>query len=409
MNFSSLRRDFPILKNLASSRKPFVYLDSAATSQKPASVIRAEIDWYERKNANIHRGTFALADLATQTYENVRALVAKFIKAPTAESIVFTKGTTESINLVAHAWGKRNLMRGNMILLTEMEHHANLIPWQLLAREKGLRLRFWPIDQQGHLKNSVFPGILRGVRLLSLTHVSNVLGTINPVEEIGRACRKRRIPFLVDAAQSVPHLPIDLRRIDPDFFAFSGHKMLGPTGVGVLYLKPSRVAEMTPYQTGGEMIEEVYWTKFTFKPAPWKFEAGTQALAQVAGLAAAIQYLEKLGMKNVRRHEQSLLRYAYEKLVRFPEIFICGPKPAERSSVISFQVRHMHAHDVATLLDGKGICVRAGHHCCQPLHRKLGLPATTRLSVSVYTTRREIDYFIASLKEIIKQWSFPTA
>ncbi|MFA5107535.1 MAG: SufS family cysteine desulfurase [Patescibacteria group bacterium] len=408
MNFTRYRKDFPILTKAKTGRKPFVYLDSAATSQKPAAVIRAEQDWYEQKNANPHRGTYALADVATGAYERVRTTVAKFIHASSPETIVFTRGTTEGINLVVQAWAKKNLRRGDTVLLTEMEHHANIVPWQLLAQEKGLTLKYWPIDRQGKLALKNFPALLRGVRFLSLVHVSNVLGTINPVEKIVRAAHRRNIPVLIDAAQSVPHLPVNLKAIDPDFFAFSSHKMLGPTGVGVLYIKKGRDLEMTPYQAGGDMIEEVHWTHSTFKPAPWKFEAGTQALAQVAGLGAAIEYLEKIGIKNIRRHEQSLVAHAYRRLSRLPQVRICGPDPRFRSGAISFQVTNMHPHDLATLFDNYGICVRAGHHCAQLLHRKLKLPATTRISVSVYNTKKEIDYFISTLKAILRQWSRPT-
>lgn len=408
MNFARYRKDFPILTKAKNGRRPFVYLDSAATSQKPLAVIRAEQDWYERKNANPHRGTYALADVATEAFERVRTTVAQFIHASGPETIVFTRGTTESINLVVHAWARKNLRRGDTVLLTEMEHHANIVPWQLLAQDLGLRIKYWPIDRRGQLKMTNFPALLRGVSFLSLVHVSNVLGTINPVEKIVRAAHRRNIPVLIDAAQSVPHLPINLRVIDPDFFAFSSHKMLGPTGVGVLYIKKGRDLEMTPYQAGGDMIEEVNWAQSTFKPAPWKFEAGTQALAQVAGLGAAIEYLEKIGLNNIRRHEQALLTHAYRRLSRLPQVNICGPEPRFRSGAISFQVMNMHPHDLATLFDNYGICVRAGHHCAQLLHRKLNLPATTRLSVALYNTRKEIDYFISSLKEILRQWSRPT-
>ena len=397
------KKDFPIF----SQHRKLVYLDSAATSQKPKAVIAAITDWYQNSNANVHRGAYRLAEEATALYEQGRARVANFIKAPEPESIIFTKGTTEAINLVAQSWAKYNLKKGEVILLTEMEHHSNIVPWQLLAQEKGLKLRYWPIDRQGQLTRPD-KNLFGGVKLLALTQISNVLGTINPVAQIIQQAHRRGIKVLVDAAQSAPHLPINVKQIDPDFLAFSSHKMLGPTGLGVLYVKKERLTEMRPYQGGGEMIKEVSRDTATYKAAPWKFEAGTQPLAQVIGLVAAINYLQKIGLKKIWQHDQELTRYAYKKLSQVPGLAHYGPKANQRSSLISFNLSDIHPHDLATWLDQSNLAVRAGHHCTQLLHKKLGLEASVRASFYLYNSKKDVDALVGALKLIQRQWQNST-
>lgn len=401
MNLTSIRREFPLLTKRA---KPFVYFDSVATSQKPRSVIEAESTWYENSNANIHRGVYALAEEATAIHEQVREQVAEFLNAPSARCIAFTKGTTEGMNLIAHAWARPNLKRGDVILITEMEHHANIVPWQLLAKEKGLTLRYWPITPQGTLNLALLPKLLRGVKLVSLTHISNVLGTVNPIEKIIPICHRHGIPVAIDAAQSVAHRPLNLKKLKPDFLVFSGHKMYGPTGIGVVYIAPERWNELKPYQSGGEMIKHVEWQSSTFNAMPLLLEAGTQPLAQVAGLGAAIAFLQRIGWKTIEAHEKRLTAYAYKQLSLLPEVTIYGPKPAQRSGLVAFTVKGAHAHDLATWLDQAGICVRAGHHCAQPLHAKLKAEATARVGFGIYSTTTEVDYFIKQLKRIIIEW-----
>ncbi|MDP3964442.1 MAG: SufS family cysteine desulfurase [bacterium] len=408
MDFAKIKKDFPIFRQ-ARLKKPLVYFDSAATSHKPQSVIDAVVDFYSKTNANTHRAAYELAEQATGKFETVRSLIADWLHIASPDSVIFTKGTTEGINLVAAAWGRNMLKRGDTILLTELEHHANLIPWQLLSREKNLKLEFIPIDDQGRLNLTHLPKLLRGVKLVAFNHVSNALGTINPVQTIVRAARKAGARVLVDGAQAVPHLPVDIGRIDPDFYVFSSHKMLGPSGVGVLYVKPERFEEMTPYQGGGAMISEVHWRHATYQPAPLKFEAGTQPMAQVVGMGAAIEYLQSLGMRQVELHEKQLIRHAYKVFSAIPEVTIYGPKPVDRLGVLTFTVADIHAHDLATLFDEYGICLRAGHHCTQPLHRTLGVTATARFSFYVYNTLKEIDFAAETLKKIIKQWHSPTA
>ena len=396
---SNYKKHFPIFK-LNKGKKPFVYFDSAATSQKPQAVIDAEKQWYEKFNANIHRGIYDLAEKATEEIGRVRLKVAKFINAKSEKSIVFTKGATEGINLVAWSWAKYNLKKGDTILLTEMEHHANIVPWQELAREKGFKIKYWPIDEKGELQDSL--PVLKGVKLLCLTHVSNVLGTINPVEKIIKVAREKNIKILIDGAQSVAHLPVDMKKIKPDFFVFSGHKMFGPTGVGVVYINPDRFSEFRPYQTGGDMIKQVSFKKSTFQNIPNLLEAGTLPLAQIYALGKAIEFLQKIGMGKIKKYNDELVRYCYLELKNIPKVQIFGPK--KRSGLISFSVQGIHPHDLAHFLNKKGICVRAGHHCAQPLHKILGVSATVRVSFQIYNSKSEIDYFIKSLKEIIEEW-----
>ncbi|MDO8669078.1 MAG: SufS family cysteine desulfurase [Candidatus Buchananbacteria bacterium] len=398
------KNNFPIF---SGRFKKMVYLDSAATSQKPKEVIAAEKDWYENHNANIHRGAYKLAEEATELFENSRQKVADFISAPSAKSIVFTKGATESINLVAGAWARYNLKKGDTILLTEMEHHANIVPWQLLSKERGFKIKYWPISQAGELIMSNLDELFSGVKFLSLVHISNVLGTVNQIEKIISLAKKKGLVVLVDAAQSVVHLPINVVKMKADFLVFSAHKMLGPTGLGVLYIQPDLFNQMKPYQSGGEMISEVGFKSVKFKKVPWLLEAGTQPLAQVFALNKTIDYINKVGLKNIKEHSRSLTDYAYLKLSEIDGLTIHGPSAKKRLGLISFSTKIIHAHDLATLLDRKNIFIRAGHHCAMPLHEKLNVPATARISFGIYNTKEDVDKFIKELKSILKQWSQP--
>jgi len=403
MSRKNITEDFPILAQ-NSNKKPFVYLDSAATSQKPKQVIAAEKVWYERFNANIHRGAYDLAEKATNLYEGVRGKVMQFINAENPKSIVFTRGTTSGINIVAISWAKHNLKAGDVIILTEMEHHANIVPWQILAQEKNLQIRFWPIIDNGELEMQNLDDLLQNVKLLCITHVSNVLGTINPLKEIIVKVQEQGVKVLVDAAQSIGHMPVDIQKLQPDFLVFSAHKMLGPTGVGVLYVAPSRFAEMHPAEGGGEMIREVTKDKTTYKLMPWLLEAGTMPLAQIFALGEAIDYLSGIGMKKILHHDNLLVGYLYDELLTIPEVKIYGPDKDKRSGLVSFTVEGIHPHDLATFLNKYGICIRSGHHCAQPLHDKLNVSATARASVYIYNTRDDVDYFIEELKHIISDW-----
>jgi cysteine desulfurase/selenocysteine lyase len=399
-----IKSDFPIFKKAKITSKQFVYLDSTATSQKSTSVIKTMVDWYERYNANIHRGVYELSEQATQRYEAARQVIASFIKAPSHRQIIYTRGTTEGINLVAQSWGRKNLRKGDAILLTTMEHHANLVPWQQLALEKKLILKFIDFNKYGELELNDLEKKLQGVKLVSLVYVSNVLGTINPVKKIIKVAHTQGIPVLVDAAQAVPHLPVDVVALDCDWLAFSGHKMLGPTGIGILYAKTARLEEMDVYQTGGDMIKSVTLMSSTFAPYPVKFEAGTQAMAEVVGLAEAMNYLHAIGMEKIARHDQMIVTYAYQQMKKIKEVEIYGPSPIRRSGAIAFNVKGIHAHDLATFFAGQGVCIRAGHHCAQPLHDKLGIPASARVSFYIYNNKQDVDYFIKVLKDIIKEW-----
>ncbi len=401
---NNIKNDFPIFKQAKVKKRPLVYLDSAATSQKPHSVINAVSDWYERFNANIHRGVYELSETATKKYELSRQVIANFINSPSSRQVVFTRGTTEGINLVAEAWARKNLRAGDAILLTTMEHHANLVPWQELAQRKRLKLKFLEFDNQGELILANLAKQLMGVKLVSLVYVSNVLGTINPVKKIINICHQKKIPVLIDAAQAAPHLPIDVKKLDCDWLVFSGHKMLGPTGIGVLYGKRERFEEMDVYQTGGDMIRNVTLTKSTYATYPQKFEAGTQALAEVVGLAEAVIYLQAIGMERVSSHDQKLVTYAYQQMKKIKAVEIYGPQTIKRSGSIAFNVQGIHAHDLATFLADRGICIRAGHHCAQPLHEKLGIPASARVSFYIYNDKRDVDLFISALQAIIKEW-----
>lgn len=396
MDVHAVRRQFPILSQEVNGH-PLVYLDSAATSQKPLAVIEAIARYYREYNANVHRGLYTLAERATAAMEEARAKVARFINAPAPEQVIFVRNTTEAINLVAYSYGAR-LREGDEILLTPMEHHSNLVPWQLAARRAGARLRFIPLLADGTLDLAQLQGLLGPrTRLVALTHVSNLLGTINPVEEIVEAAHRRGIPVLVDGAQSVPHMPVDVQALDCDFLAFSGHKMLGPMGIGVLYGKRELLEEMDPFLAGGEMISEVGLEESTWQDLPYKFEGGTPDAASAIGLGAAIDFLESLGMEEVYRHEQELVRYALKVLREVDGITIYGPD-SPRGGVIAFNLGELHPHDLATFLDQEGIAIRVGHHCAQPLTRWLKVPATARASFYVYNLPEEVDALARGLE-----------
>ncbi len=394
-----VRRDFPILERTVRGR-PLVYLDNAATTQKPRQVIDALVRYYEGYNANIHRGLHTLAEEATAAYEDARARVARFIGAPGPECVVFTRNTTESINLVAQAWGRANLKRDDEIVITAMEHHSDIIPWQLIARETGATIRVIPIDDEGELVRDEAERIIGSrTKVVAAAHMSNVLGTINDVARLARLAHAVGAIVVVDGAQSVPHLPVSVRELDCDFLAFSAHKMLGPTGVGALYGRRELLESMEPFLGGGEMIRRVDYTTATWNDIPWKFEAGTPNIADVIAFGAAIDYLERLGMGAVRAHEIDLTTYALERLSEVEGVTIYGPKdPARRGGVVAFNFGDIHPHDLGQILDGYGVAVRAGHHCAQPLMRRLGVVATARASFYVYNTREEIDVLVEGIR-----------
>jgi cysteine desulfurase/selenocysteine lyase len=392
-----IRRDFPILERRINGKK-LVYLDSAATSQKPRQVLDALSEYYEEHNANIHRGVHRLAEEATAAYEGARGKVARFLGAPDTTGLIFTRGTTESINLVAHAWGRKALREGDEILLTEAEHHSNLVPWQLAARSTGAKLRFIPIREDGTLDMEE-AGRLIGPRtkLVGCIHASNVLATINPVGKLAELAHEAGALMLVDGAQSAPHLPVDVEALGCDFFACSGHKMLGPTGVGALWGRPEILEEMDPFLGGGEMIREVHLDHSTYNDLPYKFEAGTMNIAQAVGLGAAVECLESLGMENVREHERRLGEYAYRRLSELEGVTIYGPKEG-RTGLVSFSLPDVHPHDISQLLNEEGVAIRSGHHCAQPLMRRLGVTATARASFYLYNTEEEVDALFEGLE-----------
>ncbi|MFN0073032.1 MAG: cysteine desulfurase [Chloroflexota bacterium] len=401
LDVAAIRQDFPILTKFARG-KPLIYLDNAATSQKPKAVINALVEYYEGFNANIHRGVHALAEEATERYEGVRQKVARFIHAPNTRSIVFTRNTTEAINLVAYTWGRQNISAGDEILITRMEHHSNIVPWQILAAERGAHLRFIELREDGTIEpEDIQKALTDRTKLLALTHMSNVLGTINPVAEAARLAHEVGAIILVDGAQSVPHMPVDVQALDCDFLAFSSHKMLGPTGVGVLYGREALLESMPPFLGGGEMIDRVSDAMSTWNELPWKFEAGTPNIADVIAFGAAIDYLSNLGMERVREHERELVAYALEAIGNVPEIQIYGPKDAvRRGGVVAFNYGEIHAHDVGTILDYEGIAVRVGHHCCQLLMKELDIAGTARASFYVYNTPEEVDALIVGLAKV---------
>jgi cysteine desulfurase/selenocysteine lyase len=404
-DWTALRKDFRILDQ-AVHGKPLIYFDNAATSQKPRSVIEALVHYYEHDNANVHRGIHELSNRATNAFEAARSRTAKFINARSADEIIFTRGTTESINLVTATWGAKNLKSGDVILLTEMEHHSNLVPWQLLAQKTGAKIAYIPVTgDDGLLDLTRLDSLLASsVKLLSLVHISNSLGTLNPVAELCARARTMGITTLVDGAQSAGHLPVDVQRIGCDFFAFSGHKICGPTGIGVLWGRQDLLDAMPPYQGGGEMILSVGYDKTEFKAAPHRFEAGTPDISGPIGLHVAMDYLDAIGRENIWKHDQELAHYAYEKLSALKDIRLFGPKlnSVNRAGLVSFLIKDVHAHDVVTLADQAGVALRGGHHCTQPLMHKLGVESTARASFYFYNTRAEVDRFVEVIKEIQK-------
>lgn len=406
IDIHKIKADFPILSREIKPGLRVTYLDSTATTQKPIQVIDAMDDYYRNSNANIHRGIHYLAEESTALYEDARIKIARFINAPSAKQVIFTRNTTESINLVAQAWGRKNLKQGDLVILTEMEHHSNLVPWQQLAAELGLRLEFIPIDDRGQLDLDTYSQLLAlEPKLVSFTHMSNVLGTITPARDMTAQAHAMGALVLIDGAQSVPHFKVDVQELDADFLAFSGHKMCGPTGVGVLFGKKDLLDQMPPFLGGGDMIKKVELRTFKPNTIPHKFEAGTPAIAEAIGLGAAVDYLNAVGMHAISEQEQVVVNYAIERLSEVPGLTVFGPEGRERGGVTSFNLDGVHAHDVAQILDADGIAVRAGHHCAMPLHDKLGIPASTRASYYLYNSVDDIDILIKSLyrvKEIFR-------
>ena len=398
LDVNHIRKDFPILSRTIYG-KPLVYLDNAATSQKPTSVIQSLVDYYESYNSNIHRGVHTLSMEATDRHEDARSKCTRFIGAKEDKSLIMVRNTTEAINLVAQTWGKHNISAGDEILTTHMEHHSNLVPWQKLAEQNGASLQFIELDEDGMLNLSNIDDLItERTKLLALTHMSNVLGTINPVKELTAVAHKMGAKVLIDGAQSVPHMKVDVTDLDCDFFAFSGHKMLAPTGIGVLYVKPEILESMEPFLFGGDMVSQVWDDTATWNDLPWKFEAGTPNIADLIGLGTAIDYLESLGMDQVREHEMALTGYALEQFDRLNDIKVFGPKDlSKRGGVISFHSDDVHPHDMGTMLDREGIAIRTGHHCAMPLTRKLSVAATARASFYIYNTEEEVDKLTSAI------------
>jgi len=405
LNVTKIRADFPILRRKIGG-KPLVYLDNAATSQKPKAVIDAIDRYYHEYNANVHRGVHRLSEEATVAFEQSREEFARFIGAKAAKEIIFVRNATEALNLVALSWARANLKSGDRILLTEMEHHSNIVPWQMLAKEKGLRIDYVEIRDDGILNWENFEQLIKeSPKVLSLAHVSNALGTINPVRQMAREAHKVGATVIVDAAQSVPHMPVDVADLECDFLAASGHKMLAPTGIGMLYGRQDLLDHMEPLMGGGEMIKEVHLQDARWNDLPWKFEAGTPNIEGVIGLGAAVDYLTKLGMQNVREHEKDITRYAIERLAGVKGLVLYGTREIEkRGAVISFNLGDIHAHDLATVLDTQGIAIRSGQHCAQPLMERLKVPATSRASFYIYNTRREVDILVRALEKARKMF-----
>ena len=397
------RADFPILSRAVRPGVPLVYLDFAATSQKPQVVIEALDHYYRHSNANVHRGIHLLAEEATALYEGGREKVRRFINAASAKEVIFTRNTTEAINLVANSWGRANIQAGDVIVYTAMEHHSNLVPWQMLAEEKDARTIAIPVTDGGELDLTGLDDILaQRPRMVCVTHMSNVLGTINPVTEIAARAHAAGALVLVDAAQSVPHQPVDVQTLGADFIAFSGHKMCGPTGIGVLWGRQALLEEMPPFMGGGDMIRRVYLDHFKPNELPYKFEAGTPAIAEAVALGAAVDYLTGLGMEAVQAHEREIVTYAMERLEEVPGVKVYGPPADQRGGVAAFSLENVHPHDVAQVLDRDGIAIRAGHHCAMPLHDRYGLPATSRASFYLYNIPQEVDQLIDGLYKVKK-------
>jgi cysteine desulfurase/selenocysteine lyase len=402
-SLENIRKDFPILKRTVHDNKPLVYLDNASTTQKPKQVIDAITNYYNNYNANIHRSVYSIAAEATEAYEKTRDKISKFLNVKNRKEIIFVRGTTEAINLVAYSWGRQNIQKGDIIVTTEYEHHSNIVPWQLLAKEKGAKLEYIRIDDNGELLLDDLDSYLETgkVKIVAFSQMSNVLGTISNAEEIIKRCKKAGVKTLVDGAQSVPHMKVDIEKLDCDFFAFSAHKMLGPTGVGILWARKEILENMQPFHGGGDMILQVHKYETTWNELPHKFEAGTPNIADVIGFSAAIDYLNNIGMDTIRQHEIELTSYALTKMSNVKGITLYGPKdPEKRGGVISFNFSNIHPHDVADIIDKEGVAIRAGHHCAQVLMEKLKIPATNRASFYIYTTKDDIDILINSLNKV---------
>ena len=398
LDVEKIRKDFPIFNDL---NKPFVYLDSASTSQKPLEVIDAISSYYKSYTANVHRALYSIGEKATDEYENVRKLVKKILNVPDSHSVVFTSGTTESINLIAYSWGLKNLKETDSVLITEMEHHSNIIPWQLIREKTNSSLNYIPLNKNGTLDiESINDEKFSSTKIISISHQSNVFGTINPIKDIIDKVKNMGVITLIDGAQAVPHLEVDLSELDPDFYVFSGHKMLGPTGVGVLIGRNELLEEMEPFMGGGEMINKVSMQDATWNEIPWKFEAGTPNIAQVIGLGAAINYLMNIGLDKVHSHEQSLLHYALNALEQNEDVILYG-NPPDRGAVIPFNLKNIHPHDLSKFLDLDGICIRAGHHCAQPIMDYLKVPSTARISMNIYNDENDIDQLLKGIEKTI--------
>lgn len=404
---NTIRAEFPILHQMHHDQVPLIYLDNAASSQKPRLVIDALDDYYRRYNANVHRGVHKLSEAATEAYEGARVKIKKFINAGSKREVIFTRGTTESINLVAQTWGRANLKPGDVVISSAMEHHSNIVPWQILAQEKGFTIKYLPVTGTGLLDLDVLRGWLAdgNVRLVTVMHVSNVLGTVNPVAEMAKLAHEAGALILVDGAQSIPHMPIDVQSLDVDFFAFSGHKMVGPTGIGILYGKRHLLEAMPPWMGGGDMISRVRLDGSTWNDLPYKFEAGTPIIAGAIGLGFAVDYLSSLGMEAVHTYEQQLTAYALDRLAEVPGLTVYGPDASQKGAVAAFSYGTIHPHDIAQMLDADGIAVRAGHHCAMPLHDQLGCGATARASFYIYNTTAEIDALIEALYKVKQAFS----
>ena len=404
LDVHKIRQDFPILKRILKNGKKLVYLDNAATTQKPIQVINSICKYYSEYNSNIHRAVYQIAEEATGEYEKTRDNICKFINARYPEEIVFTRNTTESINLIAHSWGKNNIRKGNKVILTDYEHHSNIVPWQMLCNAKGAKINYTATDDKGYLNLDSFSNYIKDggkTKLISLSHMSNVLGTIYPVKEIIKIAHEKSIPVVLDGAQSVPHMETDVQDTDCDFLAFSAHKMLGPTGVGVLYVKKEILESMPPFITGGDMIKEVHKNNTVFNDLPYRFEAGTPNVADVIGFNASLEYLNGIGMKNIREHETDLIKYLYNNIKDIKNIKIYGPENIkDRGGLISFNIDGVHPHDCATILDDFGIAIRSGHHCAQVLMEKLDIVASSRASIYIYNTKEEVDIFVDALNHV---------
>ena len=404
-SFENIRKDFPILSRTVRDNKPLVYLDNASTTQKPNQVIDAITDYYQNHNANIHRAVYALAEESTEAYETARDKIAKFVNVKNRQELIFVRGTTEAINLVAYAWGRPHINEGDIIVTTEYEHHSNIVPWQLLTQEKRAKLEYIGMDDNGELiLDDLDKYLATGkVKLVTFSLMSNVLGTITDAKKIIEKCKAAGVPTLIDGAQAVPHMKVDLDTLGCDFFAFSGHKMLAPTGVGILWVRKSVLQTMSPFHGGGDMIREVHKYETTWNELPYKFEAGTPNIADVIGFGAAIDYLTKIGMDNIRQHEIELTKYAMEKFSKIPGLQVYGTKDiSKRGGVISFNFADVHPHDVADIIDKEGISLRSGHHCAQVLMERLSVAATSRASFYIYNTKEDIDALIDSLNKVAK-------